>query len=340
MALAAPAGATLTLEPPPGWEDASRKAPGAAIALKGPQTSSFVVKAKRGIPLDNAAGVRGYLTRALAGAGAATGRKYTTSGRVETKTFRNGLVVHLLRGELDGEPRVVLGAFEAEGSPYLAMLVSAAPEAMLATLFGAIEHAARPGAMLTSGAARSLDGQLAVALGGGLRARSLTPEERSQGFQLAIQGSGSELLFQKLEAEDAKPAEQAAIARELAARTAGAAKDAVSPAREAPTAAGPVAAFASAPAAGAEGRVAVGFLPWAFWGYQLYARGPAAEDLLAGVMAAIRLGPGADAALVGRTPRVPLDGSRHEGRGRFYAAAGAAALLLFAGAWSLLRKKG
>lgn len=304
--LASLAQAAPSLEPPPGWHDARAKVAGALIALKGPETASFIVKRAAGAPLDNPAGVRGYLRDVLAGIKESGRADYRSNGRVETRVFRNGLTAHLLTAQLGAEPRLVVGLFASGGMPYIAVLNSAAPEAMLPSLLGAIQTGRIEGAVRSTGVARSLDGQLELALGGGLRARAPLDSEAAKGFVLVIQGAGSEILFQKLaEAEATKPGEQAAITRELAAATAGVSSEKAADVRAAPTAAGPVAVYSWAPAAANE-KISVGYLPWGYWGYQLFGRGPAADELLLGTLSALKAGPRADARLLKSTPQIPI----------------------------------
>jgi hypothetical protein len=212
-----------TIDPPPGWNDgnADGKLKTIAIALQGPETSSFIVKRAPAVPLDNPAGIRGYLNDVLNGLKRTQRQPYTTSGRVESKSFRNGVHANILRAQLKNEDRVVLAVFPVKGYPYLAVLTSNAPDAMLPSLLGGLQLGAIEGAVQTSGVARSLDSQLELALGGGLRSRTPLEKEASKGFVLVIQGAGSEVLFQKLsEADATKPNEQAAIVRELAAASA------------------------------------------------------------------------------------------------------------------------
>lgn len=333
--------AAPTLEAPPGWSDVtgSAKVRNAVIALKGPQTSSFIVKRAPSAPLDNPAGVRGYLNDVLGGMREASKKDYRSTGRVETRVFRNGLTAHMLRAQLNGEDRLVLALFGAGGATHLSVLMSAAPEAMLPSLLGALQVGRIEGAVQTRGTARSTDGQLELALGGGLRARALLDAEAAKGFVLVIQGSGSEILFQKLsEADATKPGEQAAIVRELAAATAGVASAKASPVRSAPTAAGPVAVYSWVPAPPTD-KVAVGYLPWGYWGYQLFGRGPSADELMVGTLAALKAGPTAEPGLLASSPRIPIS-KEISSRRLLLGAAGAAALLgagLFV-TWSLRRK--
>lgn len=331
-----------TLEPPPGWRDVARsgkKIRNAVIVLKGPETSSFIVKLAPGAPLDNPAGVRGYLNDVLAGIRDVSKKDYRSSGRIETRVFRNGLASQLLRAQLNGEDRLVLALFSADGIPHLAVLLSAAPEAMMPSLLGALDVGRVVGAIQSKGVVRSQDGQLELALGGGLRSRALIDLESAKGFVLIIQGSGSEILFQKLaEADATKPGEQAAIVKEMTAASAGVPASDVSAVKEAPTAAGPIGVYAWAPA-GAGDRMSVGYLPWGYWGYQLFGRGPAADDLLPGVLAALKAGPGAVPGLVASSPRIPIP--EEIPSSRKYLIAGTLALVAVAlFGWSMSRKNG
>jgi hypothetical protein len=340
LATAARAAAP-TIEPPPGWHDvtAEGKVRNAVIVLKGPEFASFIVKRAPSAPLDNPAGVRGYLNDVLGGLREGSRKDYRSNGRVETRVFRNGLTAQLLRAQIAGEERLVLALFGAGGVPHLAVLMSAAPEAMLPSLLGAVQIGRIEGSVQAAGYARSLDGQLELALGGGLRSRSLLDAERAKGFVLVVQGSGSEILFQKLsEADATKPGEQAAIVRELAAASAGVSADKTSPVKEAPTAAGPVGVYSWVPAAAGD-KLAAGYLPWGYWGYQLFGRGPSADELMIGTLAALKAGPTAVPGLLASTPRIPIKKefpSRRLLLGGFAAIAALAAAGLLR--WSLKRK--
>lgn len=328
-----------TIDPPPGWRDVTSegKARNAVIALKGPETSSFLVKAAPLAPMDNPAGVRGYLHDVLTGLRSSTGLDFRTTGRVETRVFRNGLKAQLLRAALAGEERVVIGLFSVNNAPHLAVLLSAAPEAMLDSLLGALKVGKLEGAIQSRGVARSSDGQLELALGGGLRARALLDAEAGKGFVLVIQGSGSEIIFQKLaEADATKPAEQAAIVRALTASSAGVPATKVAPIVEAATPAGPVGILSWATSANGE-KLSVGYLPWGYWGYQLFGRGPAADELMTGVLAALKAGPTAVPGLLASTPRIPIKkGASPRALALGVLATLTAGILLI---WSLRRKK-
>lgn len=341
LLLAPPAGGApvpaVRVSPPPGWAAAPARSPRLLASLKGPETSSFQLARARGVALDNPGAVRLYLGEVLRGIRAGTRRDFRSDGRVERREFRNGLVAHLLRAELDGKPRLVIALADAGGVTVLATLQSAAPEAMLAPLLEAVEYPRVEGAVASAGAARSLDGQLEVALGGGLRSRALTERERRDGFTLAMQGAGSELLFQRLDGDSTPIHEQAAIVRAAAGAAPAADPASATPAEPAPTAAGPVAVYSWARLTQPpDGRFAVGFLPWGYSGYSLLARGPSADGLLVGVLAALKAGPSAAPGIVDATPAVPLEAER--GRRELLLAAGAGALALLGLAWSRSRK--
>ncbi|MDX6771113.1 MAG: hypothetical protein SF051_16405 [Elusimicrobiota bacterium] len=339
--LCAPAAAQLSVSPPPGWTDATPAARGDKLVatLKGPETSSFQVVRVTDVPLDNAGAVRLYLRDVLEGIRQGSRRDFKSDGRVERRSFRNGVVAHVLRADLDGKPRLAVCLAEAGGTVFVATLNSAAPEAMLPALMEAVTYPRVEGAVAETGTARSLDGQLEVALGGGLRARAPTDKERRDGFVLVMEGSGSELLFQRIEDDSTPVAEQAAIVRAAVAAVPGADPDSATPPEAAPTPAGPAAVYSWARLTeGAGGRVAVGFLPWGYWGYSLLARGPEADGLLTGVLAALKAGPNAVPRIVGATPVVPLEAEPLDRRVLLAAAGAAAVLLALLAAWSRSRK--
>ncbi|MBI3563578.1 MAG: hypothetical protein HY079_00110 [Elusimicrobia bacterium] len=330
-----------TIDPPPGWTDvtAQRKARGVLLALRGPEASTFVVAKMPASAGASAASLRGYLNHALDRIRAGAGADYRSSGRVETKVFRNGVTAHYLRAEAAGRPVLLVAALDAGGPPVLATLSSAAPEAMMAPLFGALRMGGPAGAVHDSGVATSLDGQLAIALGGGLRSRDLTPEERQKGAVLAIQGSGSEVIFVKVEEEDAAPKDQAAIARATVSDAAQTPLEKVSPARRAATAAGPGAVYAWAKMGDSPDlRFAAGFLPWAYWGYSLFARGPQADELLTGSLAALKEGPRAVHKLVAASPRLTVPERGLPRSVLLATAVGAGVLAVLLLAWSRRRK--
>jgi hypothetical protein len=329
----------VTLDPPPGWSDITAKTPvkGVLLALRGPESSSFAVARMPASALDSAAGTKAYLESVLDELRAGARLDYRSNGRVESKTFRNGVTAHFLRATVDDQPKLLVAVIDAGGPPMLATLSSAAPDAMMGPLFGALRIGTL-GAVRNSGTAQSADGQLQIALGGGLRSRDLSGDERRQAAVLAIQGAGSEVIFLKVEEEAASPKDQAAIVRAAAADAAKVPLDGVSPARRAPTPAGPSAVYAWAKISGSPDlRFAAGFLPWQYWGYSVLARGPQADELLVGVLAALKQGPAAVAGLVEASPTIEIPDAEERRRLREAAvAAGVVVLLLFA--WSLRRK--
>jgi hypothetical protein len=336
---AGPAAAPATLEPPPGWSDISSttRVNGVLLALRGPEGSSFAVARAPASALDSAASTRAYLMRTLDSVRSGAQLDYRSNGRVETKTFRNGVTAHLMRATVDSQPRLIVAVLDAGGPPLLGTLSSAAPEAMMGPLFGALTIGS-PAPVRDSGSTQSTDGQLKIALGGGLRSRSLTGEERKQGVVLAVQGAGSEAVFLKVADEDASPKDQAAIVRATAADAAKVGLDAVSPTLRVATPAGPGAVYAWTKMSGSPDlRFAAGFLPWQYWGYSVLARGPQADELLVGALAALKQGPSAVAGLVKASPAIEIP--EDAGRRRFplaAIAAGAALLIFFV--WSRRRK--
>jgi hypothetical protein len=332
----------VTIEAPPGWADAgaSRRISGALITLKGPEASSFVVARADGAPRDSASGALAYLTKLVDGLRAGSGADFRAAGVLETRTFRNGVSIQLLRATLGGKPRLIVALVDAGGPPLVATLASAAPEAMLNPLFGSLRSGAPEGEVRSAGVERSLDAQLELALGGGLRARALSAAERDKGVVLALQGAGSEVVFLKLSEEDAAAKDQAGIVRATVADAAKVPLDSVSPARPAATPAGPGAVYAWARLPDSPDlRFAAGYLPWQYWGYSLLARGPQADELLVGALAALKAGPAAVPKLVASTPKLD-DAEPDEAVARYGPAASIALVLLLGAAWSLGRKKG
>ena len=329
----------VSLDPPPGWSDITGKPPvkGVILALRGPESSSFAVARMPASALDDAAATKAYLMSVLDGLRAGARLDYRSNGRVESKTFRNGVTARFLRATVDDKPRLLVAILDAGGPPLLATLASAAPDAMMGPLFGALRLGSS-GAIKTAGTAQSSDGQLQLALGGGLRSRDLTGDERRQGAVLAIQGAGSEVIFLKVEEEDASPKDQAAIVRATAADAAKVGLDGVSPARRAATPAGPAAVYAWAKISGTPDlRFAAGFLPWEYWGYSVLARGPQADELLVGALAALKQGPSAVAGLVEASPKIEIpDGAGRRGLKAVAVGSGLLAVLLIV--WSLGRK--
>lgn len=326
------------IEVPPGWTDvtARAKARGVILALKGPESSSFVLARMPPAALESSAATRAFLARALEQLRAGSKLDFRANGRVETRTLRNGVTLRFLRADLDGAPRLIVAALDAGGPPYLGTLSSAAPDAMIGPLFGGLRLAAAPaGAVRDSGVAVSLDGQFQIALGGGLRSRDLTPEEKRQGAVLSIQGAGSEVVFMKLEDDDAAPKDQAAIVRATAADAAKAPLDDAAPAARASTPGGPDAVYSWVKVPGSPDlRYAAGFLPWAYWGYSALARGPQADELLVGALAALKRGPSAVPKLVDATPRLEVPESGARRRLALGAAAAAALLIAVLAFWS------
>ena len=332
----------VSLDPPPGWSDITGKpaVKGVILALRGPEGSSFAVARMPASAADNAASIKAYLMRVLDGLRAGAQLDYRSNARVETKTFRNGLTAHFMRATVDDQPRLFVAVLDgAGGPPLLATLSSGAPDAMMGPLFGALKIGS-PGTIKSAGEAQSSDGQLKIALGGGLRSRDLTSEERRKGAVLAVQGAGSEVIFLKVEGDEASPKDQAAIVRATAADAAKVGLEGVSLALRAGTPAGPAAVYAWATISDTPDlRFAAGFLPWQYWGYSVMARGPQADELLVGTLAALKQGPSAIAGLVEASPKVELPDEA--GRRKIPStavAAGAAILLLIV--WSLSRKNG
>lgn len=333
----------LRVTPPPGWVDATpaKKATMLVATLDGPEQASFQLFRVKDIPLDNAGTVRLSLRDALEGIRQSSRRDFQSDGRVERRSFRNGVVAHMLRASLDGKPRLIVVLADAGGETVMGALNSAAPEAMISSLMEALEFPRVEGAIKDKGPAVSSDGQLRLELGGGLRSREPSEAEKRAGYVLIIQGSGSELLFQRIDDDSTPAAEQAAIVRAAAAQSAGAVAESATPAEEAPTPAGPTGVYSWVRLSdAAAGRLAVGWLPWGYWGYALAARGPDADGLLSGALAALQKGPSAVDRMVAATPSIPLESNGPDKRVLLAGGAAGALFLVILALWSRSRKNG
>lgn len=311
--LPAAALAQAVAEPPPGWRDARMASdpPDILASLKGPQTSSFLLKRLPPLDLENRGVVRSLLLDVLASINRRTGLGLTVAGGVKATTFDNGLTAYYIRADLNGQPRLIIAVCEFGGTPMVAILMSSVPETMLPSLLGAVKPAAGvPGASASgAGGARaaSLDGQLLFALPPGLVSRPLSEHEKKLGFVLAIRGLGSELMIMKVIDEDAAVAQQPELVKNTVLAAGGVDAKTLSALSLYATPAGPdlIFAWAGVRESAGETRFAAGYLPWCYWGYSILAKGPKAPELIAASFEALSLGPSALPRLVAKTPKIP-----------------------------------
>jgi hypothetical protein len=306
------------------------------IALSGPGAATFTLARAPTSAGESAGAARAYLERSFAQLRAGSRSDWRADGRVRTRAFPSGVTAAYLAASAAGPLRLVVALLDA-GTAERYLAVIAAPEAQsLLPLFVDQLNLPGPAALKDAGTALSLDGQFSLEVGGGLSARPLKPAEKDAGAVLAVSGAASEVVFMKLSPEDSAPKDQAAIVRAACADAAKVSLTEVSRARRAPTAAGPGAAYAWAKVRGESGqRFAAAFLPWQYWGYSILARGPAADELLVGVLAALKQGPATSPTLVAASPQVELPSEFNFGLWATLAAAAALALLV---AWSRRRK--
>jgi hypothetical protein len=297
--------ALVTIEPPPGWEDvtASKKGPDVVVALKGPETSSFVLAKVSAVSVENRGAVRAFLIDVLASVNQKTGLGFTLASSLNSRTFDGGLTLHSINADYQGKPRLVLGLVEIGDQPMLATLISAVPETLLPSIMGSLKG----GSGMSAASARpaTSDGQLAFELTDGINARPLSEPERKMGFVLALQGLHSELMIMKLVDDRTPVAEQPGIVGDTVLSMAGVDKASVSRPAALDTPAGPQIVYSYAKLADS-GQFAAGYLPWCYWGYSVIAKGPQAAELLQKSFAGLKLGESAQAKLVSETPRVPL----------------------------------
>lgn len=332
----APAIPRVALEPPPGWRDVTpaKHDPSLLLALKGPEASSFVLTRLHPLNRSNRAVARGFLIDVLTGVNERTKLGFVPAGAMQTKTFKNDLTVDYLLINLKDKPRMILALADAGGLTMLGALTSAIPETLLPSFMGeiAVSNGAQRAASALDRAASS-DGQLLIDLPMGTGARPLSDLEKSKGFVLAIQGMSSELLFLKVPDSNSGGHDEAQAVQATLASLKGVEAASISAVRSATTNAGPSAVFATAAIADGAGktRFAGGFLPWCYWGYSVFAKGPNADQLLKSSLQGLARGPSADPKLVSATPKLSISGDRKNYPlllGALLAATGLAALAL------------
>jgi hypothetical protein len=279
--------------------------PSLVLSLKGPEKSSFVLARIDPVSLANRAAVRTLLSDVVYGISVRTHLKFRSAANVETVSTANGVNATCLRAELDGKPRMTLAVMEVDGVYLLGTLVSAVPETLLPSILGSLKGAGAPAAA-ASAVAESADGQLRFNLPPGLRARALTSRERNMGLVAAFEGSGVELLVLKA-ADDGTPVkDQPEVIKETVLTAPGVEPKTLTDAQHLVTSAGPDFIYASARVvdAAGEGVFLAGYMPWAYWGYSILAKGAKAPELAAAMFASLSLGPSAVARLVAATPRL------------------------------------
>lgn len=307
------AAPTASIEPPPGWTDVSAKQtdPAVLLALKGPETSSFMLARIKPIAFDNRGEVRAYLLDALDSISRSTGRDYKPATNVNVAGYGNGLSAQFLRADLDGKPRLIVAVATLEGVPMVATLESAVPETMLPEVLGGVRLSG-PGADQDASGPRveTEDGQLSLPLAGGVAPRPLTDLERKQGFVLALDKGGAEMMIQKI--VDDTPADQEPdLVRATVSSMAGVAPGSSSRPAHLHTKAGPSMVYSAGLIAGGgpDAQFVAGFLPWCYWGYSVLAKGPAAADLVRSLFPQTLAGSSAEPKLVAQTPLIHLPGS-------------------------------
>ncbi len=311
---------TISADPPPGWSLSEKPPAGdVVLALKGPETSAFVLTRLKPISLDNRAVVRALLVDVLAAINSSSGRKFIPSSQIRTVSYDNGLTAQVLRADLDGKPRLALALTDFGGQPMLGTLTSAVPDMMLPSILGGLRAQGQPAAKPKS---ESADEQLSFALPAGLSVRTLTERERKLGFVLAVDGLGSELMVMKL-GDDAGPVqEQPQILKGTVASMPGADPKTVGGVELLRLPAGPDLIYASARAqADPQTELAAAYFQWGYIGYSALAKGPKAAELIVKTFEASSLGSSALPKVIAETPRIPVPRSFPAGRAAALAAA-------------------
>jgi len=328
--------APFALDTPPGWEDVTDGKNDAQVvaALKGPETSSFILERVASTNLDSHGAIRGFLVDVLTELNRKSGLAFTIAGGVEEVSYDNGAAVHYIRAELQGKPRLILAVVELDGAKFIGTLNSAVPDTLLPSIIGSLREtstaAVRPA---LSRQAQSLDGQLSFSLPDGVLARPLSEKEKKLNFVLAVQGFGSELMVMKIADDTTAIKDQPQLVRSTVQTVDGVEAASVSDAALLETPAGPDLVYASGRLRDPSGpsQFAAGYMPWCYWGYSILAKGPRAADLMTQTFQVLALGTGSLPKLVAETPQIPLPHEfkfRHLGRRRLAAVAGGGALAL------------
>ena len=299
----------FTIEPPAGWSLAplSGDNPSLLLLLKGPEKSSFVLARINPVSLENRAAVRTFLSNVVYGISARTHLKFKAAANVETASYANGVTATCLRADLDDKPRMTLAVMEVDGAYLLGTLVSAVPETLLPSILGSLKGTGTPVAGAAA-VAESVDGQLRFNLPPGLRARALTSRERQMGFVGAFEGSGAELLVLKLADDGTLVKDRPEIVKATVLAAPGVEPKTLTSVQYLMTSAGPDFIYASARVADAagEGAFLAGYMPWAYWGYSILAKGGKAPELAKAMLGSLSLGPSAVPKLVAASPRLPV----------------------------------
>lgn len=334
-ALLAAAETSFVVQPPPGWSDvtASRAGGNVVCSLKGPETSSFVLTRIEPIAMENRAAVRNLLLEVLRELEKRSQLGLKPATNLLTATFSNGLTAQYIRAEAKDKPKVILAVTRFHDAYLMATLVSAVPDTLLPSIMGGI-RAAGPAA--GRGSLDSVDGQLTFpALAGGLAGRELSARERKANFVAALRGMDSELLVVKLVDDNTPIDDQPELVRQTVAAVQGAVPSTQTPLRRLATSAGTEVVYGAVELQDKK-RFAAGYMPWAYWGYSVVAKGPRAEELLSEALAGVKPGPGAQPGLVAATPRLPASRERRLLQAGF----GLLLIALAAGLWRWRAKKG
>jgi len=304
----ASAAGPFTIDPPPGWTQVQEPAPAPLLLrLRGPDSSSFLLTRAPDLPLNNRAAVRSYLVQVVAGFDRQAADDYGPPGPLMTARYDNGLTLLYVECAKPGHKKLVLGAVDFGGSLALGTLVSSVPETLMPSLFGALKAPYGPAA--GAGSPISADGQLEVSLPQGARTRALTAAERKQGFVLAVEGLGSEVMILKILDDDPAPSkDQPQLVRQTVLAFPGVDPKTLSPIGLIETLPGPDFIYASAAVRDPSGpeRFMAGYMPWGYWGYSILAKGAKPVELSRAVFGALALGPSALPKVVASTPPIPV----------------------------------
>lgn len=327
LLLAALSWGGLVVEPPPGWTDVtgSRRGRNVVASLKGPETSSFVLTRIPPVAVENRAVVRGLLLEVLTEMESRMKLGFKPASNLVTTTFSNNMTAHYLRAEGREKTKLILAVTQAQGDTLLLTLVSAVPDTILPSLMNGIKQGGAGASTV------SADGQLSFG-GSGLKARALSTRERKMNLVAALSHGDTEVVVVRLPEDGTPIKDQPELVQQTVA-AGGVKPETLGPNRRMETPAGPEGIYALAELKEG-GWLGSGYLPWAYWGYSVVAKGPKAEESLEALLATLEPGPQADAKLLASTPRVP-----RETRNFSVIFYGLGILAVLALAWSRMRNR-
>jgi hypothetical protein len=299
----------ISIDPPPAWTDATALHPSPKIVLflEGPEGSSFVLTRLKSLDTTNRPVVTTFLLDVVNALNKQTKRSFVPSPKLKETRFDNGVKALFLRAKLNGQQRLILAVANLGGNPFLALLNSSIPDIMFPSTLGAVKISALE--ETSTAPTLSADDQLEFNLPEDFILRPLSDSNRDSGIVLSIQGLQSSLVVKKINAPDTTDTkDEPAFLKAQIISLSSVDPGLVSPQKILPTAAGPSVLYMSAGVKG-EGsldQVAIGYMPWCYWGYFISAKGPHAANLISQLFQTLSPGPSVLPRLLKETPKIYL----------------------------------